>query len=213
VAFETAARIDPDLRDAWERTAAIRYKDGVIDGETEGAARKAAAGAYDGSSAMQLLASVLAAREDWTEALAVVGRILRVFRAQDSNVAYVLDGISRLGVLDGMLPFFRQAARTGHAFDTVRLLDETGMTDRWRPLREALAAVAEGRDVLRRVAPEVRTVAERLLDELVGTPEGSSSAGPPAESASAAPKTVKRRARAASSRGASVALPRAPSRR
>jgi hypothetical protein len=67
-----------------------------------------------------------------------------------------------------MLAIFGEAARTGHAEGAVALLDELALTDRYRPLREALAAIAAGtRAYLRRVAPEVRHPAERLIDELL----------------------------------------------
>ena len=67
-----------------------------------------------------------------------------------------------------ILELFREAARTGHAADAVALLDELALTDRYRPLREALAAIAAGtRAYLRRVAPEIRHPAERLIDELL----------------------------------------------
>jgi hypothetical protein len=67
-----------------------------------------------------------------------------------------------------ILAFFRMAAQTSHAADAVALLDDLALTDRYRPLREALAAIAAGtRAYLRRVAPEIRQPAERLIDELL----------------------------------------------
>jgi hypothetical protein len=66
------------------------------------------------------------------------------------------------------LALFGDAARTGHAADAVALLDDLALTDRYRPLREALAAIAAGtRLYLRRVAPEIRHPAEHLIDELL----------------------------------------------
>ena len=69
------------------------------------------------------------------------------------------------------MDFFAEASCTDHAAQAVELLDEVGIGDRWRPLREALAAVAAGtRDYLRRVAPEVRQPAEQILDQYL--PDG-----------------------------------------
>lgn len=63
--------------------------------------------------------------------------------------------------------FFREAVRTGHAPEALQLLDETGQGERWRPLREAVAAVAAGDpELLLAVAPEVRVPASAILDEL-----------------------------------------------
>ena len=62
----------------------------------------------------------------------------------------------------------RMAVRTGHARDAAELLREIGLSDRWRPLFEALLVIAEGRSSNRllRVAPEVRRPAEQLVKEL-----------------------------------------------
>ena len=63
-----------------------------------------------------------------------------------------------------LIGFFAAAARTGHAAEAVKLLDDPGAKDRWRPLREALAACAAGtRQYLRRVAPEIRRPADAIL--------------------------------------------------
>ena len=63
--------------------------------------------------------------------------------------------------------FFREAVRTGHAPEALQLLDETGQGERWRPLREAVAAVAAGDpEQLLAVAPEVRVPASAILEEL-----------------------------------------------
>ncbi|MCB1035952.1 MAG: hypothetical protein KDD47_19175, partial [Acidobacteria bacterium] len=65
--------------------------------------------------------------------------------------------------------FFREAVGAGKASEAGRLVDELNLGDRWRPLREALEAIAVGRrSYLERVAPEVREPAEELLEQLVG---------------------------------------------
>ena len=63
---------------------------------------------------------------------------------------------------------------TNRSNETVQLLDELQLGERWLPLREALAAIAAGtRKYLRRVAPEVRHPAEQLILQLKpdGLPE------------------------------------------
>lgn len=68
-----------------------------------------------------------------------------------------------------IVAFFREAAAAGKAREAGRLLDELALGDRWRPLREALEAIAEGRrSYLERVAPEIRKPAEEILEQLVG---------------------------------------------
>jgi hypothetical protein len=77
-------------------------------------------------------------------------------------------GAPRRARWSSILALFREAARAGHAADAVALLDDLALTDRYRPLREALAAIAAGTQAyLRRVAPEIRHPAERLIDELL----------------------------------------------
>lgn len=67
--------------------------------------------------------------------------------------------------------FFRVAVIKGHTTDALRLLDELNLADTLRPLREALNAIAAGSKLsLRRVAPEIRRPAEKLIEELL--PEG-----------------------------------------
>lgn len=66
-----------------------------------------------------------------------------------------------------LLPLIQEAARAGRAAVVRDLLDTTEAAERWRPLREALAAAAEGSaDYLRLVAPEVRKPAQEILQRL-----------------------------------------------
>ncbi|MGH9841423.1 MAG: AAA family ATPase [Blastocatellia bacterium] len=70
-----------------------------------------------------------------------------------------------------IIAFFRDAVATGHAAEAVALLDETEYGERWRPLREALRAIAgDDSSYLLRVAPEVRLPAEEIVAMLL--PEG-----------------------------------------
>jgi DNA-binding MarR family transcriptional regulator len=70
-----------------------------------------------------------------------------------------------------IIVFLRDAIATGHTEDAVALLDESEYGERWRPLREALQAIAEDDSTyLLRVAPEVRQPAEEIVAMLL--PEG-----------------------------------------
>ncbi|MGH9769085.1 MAG: tetratricopeptide repeat protein, partial [Blastocatellia bacterium] len=63
-----------------------------------------------------------------------------------------------------IIRFFHDAVASGHADDVVALLDETEYGERWRPLRVALQAIAEGDSChLLRVAPEIRRPAEEIV--------------------------------------------------
>ena len=62
---------------------------------------------------------------------------------------------------------FRAVVETGHLADAVAILERTGADQRWRPHYEALRAAGAGSpDYLNRVAPEVRTVAMKILREI-----------------------------------------------
>ena len=62
---------------------------------------------------------------------------------------------------------FAAAVKAGHAEDLINLLEQTGANERWRPLYEALRAIRAGSaHYLRRVAPEIRSVAEPILAEI-----------------------------------------------
>jgi len=62
---------------------------------------------------------------------------------------------------------FRALVQSGHLADAIALLERTGADQRWRPLYEALRAIQAGSaDYLRRVAPEVRTIAQEIFDEI-----------------------------------------------
>ena len=90
----------------------------------------------------------------------------------------VLDGrwdeakslLERLGATEIEKPdvwTFNAVVEAGHLTEALSLLERTGADQRWRPLYEALRAVQAGTaDYLRRVAPEVRTVAAQILAEI-----------------------------------------------
>ncbi len=65
-----------------------------------------------------------------------------------------------------LLPF-RAAVRMGRIDDVLALMHETGTDQRWRPVYEALQAARAGTpDYLRRIAPEVRTPAAKILKSI-----------------------------------------------
>lgn len=98
-------------------------------------------------------AAVLVHKGDWEEAV----RYARGYIARQVELDW-----------DRTLTFFREAVRKGKAREAIELLLETGAAERWRPLREALEAVARGsKTYLRRVAPEVRQPAREILEELL----------------------------------------------
>ena len=62
---------------------------------------------------------------------------------------------------------FQAVGDTAHTADAIAILERTGAHERWRPLYEALRAAGAGSpDYLNRVAPEVRTVAMKILRQI-----------------------------------------------
>jgi hypothetical protein len=137
--------------------ASLRH---ALEDEAEEASRKAVALEPDDAGLIHTLASILARRGKWEEAAAMGRRFVTGWNKEDHE-AYWPD----------IIAFFKDAVKTGHAGDAANLLEEIGYEDRWRPLKEALRAIAAGSDApLLRVAPEVRQPAEELVAQLL--PEG-----------------------------------------
>ncbi len=64
---------------------------------------------------------------------------------------------------------FKEAIAAGNAEDALKIVDSTVAHERWRPLREAIAAVIIGTDeYLNGVAPEVREPALKITSQLRG---------------------------------------------
>jgi hypothetical protein len=62
---------------------------------------------------------------------------------------------------------FGAALRAGHLNELLAILEQTGADERWRPLYEALPAIKAGSaQYLRRIAPEVRSIAERIVAKI-----------------------------------------------
>ena len=156
-ALRKAIELDPSHGQSINCLAWLLYQTSKIDSEMEQMARRAVSLMPDEPHALHTLAIILAQRGNWSEAAPLARRFLSEGSAEFHENHW-----------PDILTFFREATRTGHAADAVALLDDLALTDRYRPLREALAAIAAGtRAYLRRVAPEIRHPAERLIDELL----------------------------------------------
>ena len=103
-----------------------------------------------------IIATALAHRGDWISAAAEARKFITAVMEEDSHSKW-----------PRTLAFFQEAARAGKAREAVEILAETGAAERWRPLREALEAIARGSEsYLRRVAPEIRPAARELFKQL-----------------------------------------------
>ncbi|MGR0481409.1 MAG: tetratricopeptide repeat protein [Candidatus Electronema sp. V4] len=103
--------------------------------------------------AVHTLATLLVANKQWLEAEPYI-RALLAKGTDEFFEEYWQD----------MLTLFQEAVRTGRAAEALALLEESSLAERWRPLREALAAAKEGNvRYLNGVAPEVRQPALEIL--------------------------------------------------
>lgn len=195
-AYRRAAAGRPRLAQSWVRLASILYRKGSDEEAREagnraleidpgastrnglawdlfelkrdlGRAEALARGALDanGSPAIcHTLACILVRRGKWNQAIAPVETFLTAWSSAASERRW-----------RDIVTFFREAIATGKARQAAELLDEIELGERWRPLREALEALArDNRAYLRRVAPEVRKPAEAILEELTAPREGTS---------------------------------------
>ena len=104
-----------------------------------------------------ILATVLVHKGDWNG-------------AADHARRYFSEAINRdlKGTWQRTLVFFGEAVRANKTREAAEILEETGAAERWRPLREALEALARGNEsYLRRVAPEIRQPAREILSYLL----------------------------------------------
>lgn len=149
-AFRTSLAIDPD-EPRVKSQAAWFFLSFEEDFDSAAALVRDLPGQLGDSDAIR--AAVLVHKGDWEEAV----RYARGYIARQVELDW-----------DRTLTFFREAVRKGKAREAIELLLETGAAERWRPLREALEAVARGsKTYLRRVAPEVRQPAREILEELL----------------------------------------------
>ncbi|MFD2113854.1 tetratricopeptide repeat protein [Thiorhodococcus fuscus] len=106
------------------------------------------------------LATILTRLGDWPAAAPLIRRLV-----DESSTAFIEE------IWDDVLTLFQETVQADQAAAARDLLDATEAGERWRPLREALAAAAEGSaDYLRLVAPEVRTPARAIFERLTAEP-------------------------------------------
>ena len=159
-AFRKAIEIDPSENAFLNTLAWTLFQLGKDIEEAEDAARKAVKIDPNEVYSLHTLACILVRQNKWEEAVALTRH-------------FIVEGGSEYHteVWSDIITLFKDAVKTGHAADAVKLLDDIGYEDRWRPLREALRAIAEGNDgPLLRVAPEIRLPAEEIVAQLL--PEG-----------------------------------------
>ena len=159
-ASQKAVKLDPDNARYLNSLAWKRYLLNKMLDEAEQHSRRSVELKPDSLMYVHTLACILVRRGKWDEA-AVFARKFIVEGDDEYLEGYWPDIIS----------FFHDAVATGHTNGAVALLDETEYGERWRPLREALKAIAEDDSTyLMRVAPEVRQPAEEIVAMLL--PEG-----------------------------------------
>jgi Flp pilus assembly protein TadD/DNA-binding transcriptional regulator GbsR (MarR family) len=151
-AYRKMVEIDPANSSRYNTLAWFLYERRDKFDEAIAFAKKSVELEYD-LHAVHTLATLLVANNQWPEAEPHIRALLAkgnddFFEANWQN----------------MLALFKEAVRTGKAKEALRLLDESPLAERWRPLREALAAAAEGTiRYLNGVAPEVRQPALEIL--------------------------------------------------
>ena len=159
-AFRKAIEIDPAENAYPNALAWILFELEKDIAEAEDAARKAVKISPNEPYSLHTLACILTRQNKWEEAVALTRHFI-----VEGGPEYHAE------VWPDIITLFKDAVKIGHAADAVKLLDDIGYEDRWRPLREALRAIAEGNDgPLLRVAPEIRLPAEEIVAQLL--PEG-----------------------------------------
>jgi tetratricopeptide (TPR) repeat protein len=155
-AYRKATEVRPQSALNW-----VRLGDFLVTrptGATEAEAAYRVAIGLNDPEAMLGLAKIRMDLGDWAEAESLLRRAI-----SEHSVDPYAQKPTRLHQL------LRTAARTGNAGRAVALLDDLGVADRWRPLREALAAANAGTaKYLRRVNPEIRPPAEKILSLIDG---------------------------------------------
>jgi tetratricopeptide (TPR) repeat protein len=149
-AFFKAAELDPT--NGWRRWEALRIARAVGMGPHLPAALQAVSNLHESfpedRESQFALGGLLALSGDWKRAWALLQILASEMEQPD-------------------IWTFGAAVKAGHLLDALALLEQTGADERWRPLYEALRAVQAGSaQYLRRVAPEVRTIAETILAQI-----------------------------------------------
>jgi tetratricopeptide (TPR) repeat protein len=154
-AYRKATELIPKKGESWFRFAWHRYLAGKLDDEAESAARKALALAPAQLGYKCILATILVRRGKWDEP----GLLAHSFLAEVSEEILTQHW-------PFIIHFFAETVRAGRTSNSLKLLDDVGITDRWLPLHAALEVMRNGRSRLLVFAPEVRAPAEQIVAEL-----------------------------------------------
>ncbi len=146
---------EPDKALNWRLLAGVLVGQEAYQAEQLQAARQAVALAPEKTPSVWMLANSLLYQRQFVEGLAVVRQWFARLAEQDEITPQDVTRFCSLA---------RNAFVHGIAPDLLRDLDASGLADRLRPAREALAAAAAGdAELLNGVAPEVRKPARVLL--------------------------------------------------
>ncbi len=157
--FRKAIDLDPDFAEPRICLGYLLYQKGQNLAEAEELTRTAVDIEPNKLHYRQTFANVLIRNNRWPEAVEQA----KIFISRGSSESHQEHWPE-------IISFFREAVTAEKVKEAAQLLDDLGMAERWRPLREALEAVICGRRTyLRRIAPEVRQPAETILDQLVGS--------------------------------------------
>ena len=155
-AYRRAIEIDPKWDVAYNNLAWLMFEQGRDLSEARRFAETALELSPTDLQTIHTLATVRTRLDDWPAAAPLIRRLVDAGDDAFHDLAW-----------NGTLTLFREAVRTGRAADARDLLDAGEAGERWRPLREALAAAAEGsEDYLRQVSPEVGVPAKAIFRRL-----------------------------------------------
>lgn len=154
-AYRTAIKLNPEDATAYNNLAWLLYqRHERLDSAAE-SAQKAIQLEPELPHLHHTLATILARLDRWSEAALHAQTFIKA--PDDFHAAIWSDVVT----------FFAEAVKHGHAREAARLIDDNNLTDRWRPLREALVALGVGDlKYLDRVAPEIRQPALMLVEQL-----------------------------------------------
>ncbi|QQS46436.1 MAG: tetratricopeptide repeat protein [Acidobacteriota bacterium] len=159
-AYRKAIEIDPDNSEFLNSLAWMFYLIDKNPKEAEELSRKAVEKEPASPHCAHTLACILVRNGKWEDAVAAI-----------SSYFSIGDEDFHERTWQDTMILFKDIVGIDRAGDAVNILDETGMGERSRPLREALKAIADDDpDYLLRVAPEVRQPAKEIIDILL--PEG-----------------------------------------
>ena len=186
--YRRAIELDPKDAVPWENLG--RLLQDRLHRPADGAAALLQALELDKSIAdarlglLEACGTLLADRATQEQAIALVRRGLELLPDDAGLKATLAQGLALTGrwpEAQGLLADIAQGAEwelsftslfaaivaTEHVKEALAVLEQAGAHENWRPLYEALRAAAEGSaKYLRRVAPEVRVVAEKILREI-----------------------------------------------